>query len=218
LNESSDTVTCTCRLTGILARAYDVEMWRLVVPGWFRDQFYEIAAKLPSGTSKDQIPAMLRALLSERFHLETHVEPRATDVYALRVEAGGLKAKQSAPDAQTNPFGSMIFDRFARIYVDGKMPLSRLATILNGNMDRHVVDQTQTSGVFEIKLDARLPRPIDPSVEVPKELTMVSGKKISGEAPLIFSEIRKLGLILEPARLPLGFVVIDRINRIPSEN
>lgn len=114
LNERGNSVTCICRLNILLRRAFDVEASRLAGPTWLREEFYELNATMPEGSTRDQIPAMLRLLLSDRLHLAVHREP--------------------------------------------------------------------------------------------------------GDAPEIFSEIRKLGLQLTPAKLPIGYIILDRIDRDPAEN
>lgn len=167
---------------------------------------------------------MLRMLLSDRLHLAVHREPRETSVYTLSLDRGGLRIKpvSVAADSSASPIVSFIYDRTGRIHVEGKMPLSRLASILNSNMDRRVVDRTGAEGYYDIQLDAKLPvtnvsLPNNASTP-PAEFALPNGKKISGDAPEIFSEIRKLGLQLTPAKLPVDYLVIDRIDRDPAEN
>ncbi len=41
-------------------------------PGWLWQETYDMDAPLPEGASKEQAPAMLRALLAERFKLSAH--------------------------------------------------------------------------------------------------------------------------------------------------
>jgi uncharacterized protein (TIGR03435 family) len=55
---------------------------------------FDINAKLSSGTSSDQIPDMLQALLAERFKLEVHRETKDQNVYALVVGKGGPNSRR----------------------------------------------------------------------------------------------------------------------------
>jgi uncharacterized protein (TIGR03435 family) len=41
-------------------------------PRWLLDEPYEIRALPPPGVSQDQVPAMMRTLLAERFKLKVH--------------------------------------------------------------------------------------------------------------------------------------------------
>jgi len=86
--------------------AFGIPPSRVVGPAWMGDAEsdwsdgpkFDIFAKLPEGASRDQVPAMLRDLLSTRFKLTTHRESREQPVYALVVAKGGL----SAPSASQN--------------------------------------------------------------------------------------------------------------------
>ena len=64
-------------------------------------QMYEIHAKLPEGSNKDQIPEMLQSLLAERFKLAFHKEARELPVYALIVGKNGLKMKEAIEEPAT---------------------------------------------------------------------------------------------------------------------
>ena len=58
-------------------------------PQWADNDFYFVIAKPPDGVKADQYPAMLRALLAERFHLTDHVIREQREVMALvRAEPG----------------------------------------------------------------------------------------------------------------------------------
>jgi uncharacterized protein (TIGR03435 family) len=63
---------------------------------WTDGPKFDILAKLAEGTSRDQVPAMLQSLLTNRFKLTTHREYREQPVYALVAAKGGLTVK-SAP-------------------------------------------------------------------------------------------------------------------------
>jgi len=85
--------------------AFGIPPFRVVGPAWMGDAEsdwsdgpkFDISAKLPEGTSRDQVPAMLRDLLATRFQLATHREYREQPVYALVAAKGGL-ALQAASE------------------------------------------------------------------------------------------------------------------------
>jgi uncharacterized protein (TIGR03435 family) len=64
-------------------------------PKWLDSLRFDIVAKVPSGTTKDQVKVMLQNLLSERFKLTLHRETRELPVYALVVGAKGPKLRES---------------------------------------------------------------------------------------------------------------------------
>ncbi len=57
-----------------------------------------VLAKMPDGSTKEQVPDMLKALLAERFKLVIHQESKEHAMYALIVGKGGPKLKESPPD------------------------------------------------------------------------------------------------------------------------
>ena len=89
------------------------------------------------------------------------------------------------------------------------MTLGRLAAVLSGGLmrltNRPVVDTTGVDGEFDIVLDARYP------VATPADDPFA-------DAPSIFSEIQRLGLRLESGRLPIEYLVVESVNKTPTEN
>jgi uncharacterized protein (TIGR03435 family) len=82
-------------LESLITRAYGVESYQIAGPEWLSDAKFDIAATIPEGVGKDQIPGMLRSLLEERFKLAVHHETRPLPVYALGVAKGGPKLKEA---------------------------------------------------------------------------------------------------------------------------
>jgi uncharacterized protein (TIGR03435 family) len=87
--------------------AFGIPPFRVVAPPWMGDAAtdwsdgpkFDIFAKLPEGASRDQVPAMLRDLLSTRFKLTTHREYRDQPVYALVAAKGGLSLQSASQNA-----------------------------------------------------------------------------------------------------------------------
>jgi uncharacterized protein (TIGR03435 family) len=81
--------------------AYEVKPYQTVAPARVtRGERWNIQAKLPQGSTPAQIPAMLKALLAERFKLAVHGETKEHPVYALVVGRGGAKMKPSDPSVK----------------------------------------------------------------------------------------------------------------------
>ena len=98
VSTSGETVTLrNTTLKNALARAFQVVSGNQVVgPAWITTERYEIVAKAPQGTPREQIPAMLAALLTERFHLKLRHENRIMREYALALGKGPLKLRKTA--------------------------------------------------------------------------------------------------------------------------
>lgn len=90
-------------LLQLVCIAYKVKPYQVTGnPEWMNagmnaDRF-DILAKMPEGSNKDQVPEMLQTLLAERFKLTLHHDKRETPVYALVVGKGGPKLKEAPPD------------------------------------------------------------------------------------------------------------------------
>jgi uncharacterized protein (TIGR03435 family) len=82
-------------LKDLIALAYKLKPFQVTGPEWMGSQRFDIAAKMPDGASKDDVPAMLQALLKERFALVSHMESREHPVLALVVGKNGPKLKKA---------------------------------------------------------------------------------------------------------------------------
>ena len=82
-------------LNDLIAYAYKMKRYEISGPEWLVTDRFDIAARLPDGATKDDVPEMLRALLAERFKLATHREMSEQPVLALLVGKGGPKLKES---------------------------------------------------------------------------------------------------------------------------
>src|SRR5437763_1552957 len=67
-------------LRSLLMQAYKVKSQEIFGPAWLDSEHLNIVAKLPGDAKPDQIPAMLRALLEDRFKLALHHEQRPVAV------------------------------------------------------------------------------------------------------------------------------------------
>ena len=88
-------------LRDLIMLAYQVKPFQVSGPEWITAERWDIVAKMPEGTTRAQVPAMLRALLEERFKLKAHRESKEQNVYALEQGKGGHKLKEAAPVSAT---------------------------------------------------------------------------------------------------------------------
>jgi uncharacterized protein (TIGR03435 family) len=85
-------------LRDYLARAYRTKVTMISGPDWTASQTFDISATLPAGSTPDQLPEMLQALLADRFQVKFHREKKDFPVYVLLQGKGPLKLKESPPD------------------------------------------------------------------------------------------------------------------------
>src|ERR1700733_8096956 len=65
----------------LIRLAYGVEDFQVTGPSWIESERYDIAAKVPEGTTKAQSNVMLQNLLKERFKLGFHHETKEFQAY-----------------------------------------------------------------------------------------------------------------------------------------
>jgi uncharacterized protein (TIGR03435 family) len=260
-------ISCTSvNLKSVLMRAYDVKRYQIAGPSWLGSEGYDIIAKVPDGVPEEQIPAMLQALLAERFQMTVHRETREQPVYALVVGKNGPKLKKSdesaapisafggpgggpppppPPPAQSTgrgrgatspttlsggslPKGMMGVDLNANgamhLHARG-VTLSLLASTLSDLMDRPVVDMTGIQGEYDISLDTAADEMVGIKITLARGPGPMGGASADGvpapeSAPTasIFTSIQRYGLKLEPRKGPVEYLVVDKAEKVPTEN
>ena len=87
-------------LKELVAAAYNLKAFQITGPDWLNDMSlrYDIVGKMPDGSTVDQAPQMLQALLAERFKLAVHRENKEHPVMALVVGKAGPKLQETPPD------------------------------------------------------------------------------------------------------------------------
>ena len=83
----------------LIRMAYRLESYQISGPDWIARTRFDILANMPAGATKEQLPEMLRSLLTERFHLVTHRESREQNIFALVASSGAVKLKPAAPSS-----------------------------------------------------------------------------------------------------------------------
>jgi len=270
-------------LATLMIQAFAVKPYQISGPDWMATERFDIVAKLPDGATQAQVPAMLQALLADRFKMTFHRESRELAVYALVVGKGGSRLKEAEPEPTPAPSsepdktpgisigalgpgggpmrispegrgrGAVITaPQFGTMKIgmgqDGAMHLeashmtvATLTDLLTTFVDRPVVDQTELKGAYQVTLDLS----IEDLMGVMRSRGMAMGMGMpggpmppgampgagaaAGGAPsaatasdpsggAIFSAVQKLGLKLEPRKAPVELVVIDHMEKSPTEN
>jgi uncharacterized protein (TIGR03435 family) len=213
----------------VLMEAFQVKTDQIIGPSWLDDACFEIIAKIPEGATSDQIPAMLQALLVERFKLVAHKEDRPRPVYALVVDKGGPKIKEAnlnfrrgGPRPGEVTFHAAPDTRGFKAAIT----MARLAHFLSGSLDRPVQDFTGLKGTYDIDLAWRPDPAIDrmSSSAASYSAATAASRDVTTDLPAaptatLFTAIRdSLGLKLESRNEPVEMLVIDHVERVPTEN
>jgi uncharacterized protein (TIGR03435 family) len=86
-------------LRDLIMVAYKVKTYQITGPDWLNSQHFDIVARMPEGSTRDDAPKMLQALLEDRFKVAVHREAQEHQVMALVVGKSGPKMKESPGDA-----------------------------------------------------------------------------------------------------------------------
>jgi uncharacterized protein (TIGR03435 family) len=193
-----DRVTITDNsLRDLIRLAYEVRDHQIEAPAWMAVEKYEIAARMPAGADRSQVPGMLRRLLEQRFRLQTHREKREMTVYALEATRDGAKLT-AAPEGRRGSTSA----RAGRV-IATSASLAAFAELLTKAEGRPVVDLTGIPGLFDMDL----------------RYTPELGRTDAEGGPSLIAALREqLGLRLERRKLPVEVLVVERGDRVPTEN
>ncbi len=163
---------------------------------WLSSERYDVSAKPEGdqGLSYEQLRPMLQKLLEDRFKLKVHREVKDSSGYALVVAKDGPKLQATKGD----PARLMNLKNGLRA---NNIPLATFAAMLALPTGREVVNKTGLQGNFDFKLDY-----------APEGVT-------DSPLPSIFTALQEqLGLKLTPQKVPVETLVIDHVERTPTEN
>ena len=178
---------------------------QLVGPGWLSGVTFDIVAKPPAGYKREPLQYLLRNLLTERFKLTVHHETRPISAFALVVAKGGSKLHESA--------GPRTYHTGRQGLIEGNQwSMTELADALAGLLGDPVANQTGLRAIYDLKLewtpDAALGSPNSANTEAAAE-----------PGPSLFTALQEqLGLRLESKKVAAEVVVVDHMERAPSEN
>jgi uncharacterized protein (TIGR03435 family) len=223
-------------LRSIVMNASPVDGVREVLglPDWANTERYDITAKPPAGTTREQLRPMWQALLADRMKLVSHIEQQERTTFAMvlarsdghlgpQLKKSTLDCSPPAPGApptpppappELGPNGRPDFTNRCGMMmgpgtmVTGGVALDRFAQQLGNMAGGFVTNKTGLDGFYAFTLNFTMPgRGAGPSVDA------------SGDAPPeIFTALQEqLGLKLQPEKTIVPILVIDHIER-PTPN
>jgi bla regulator protein BlaR1 len=182
----------------LIATAYRVDLPSIQKDaGWMDSQLYDVDAKTPGDRAlgREEMRPLLQGLLAQRFHLTLHREHKNVSGYELVVAKDGPKLKAAKAGGETH----------AQILPNGfdtqSSSMSLLAEILTRSAGEPVVDKTGLAGEYVVRL------------------RYAAANDVNSTLPSIFTAIQEqLGLKLQPAKVPVEYLVVDHAERVPTEN
>jgi uncharacterized protein (TIGR03435 family) len=166
-------------------------------PDWIRSREtrFDIVAKTAGDTTLDAARQMLQQLLVERLHVDLRREQRPFTFLALLPGKAGSKmtaAKEGTPVPGSGAPGRVTGEQ---------MPISVLASLLSRFEQQLVVDKTGLTGRYQIRLQ------------------WTPDDAVNRDGPSLREALEEqLGLRLESRREPLDVIVVNRAEKVPTDN
>ena len=218
-------------LMDMLMTAYDVKSFQLNGPSWISSERYNIVAKVPAKTTREQVNMMWQNLLAERFGVVLHRESKEFQVQELVVAAGGHKLKDTTvedpnadgpPKMENGVLTGRGFVTMIRMGSGGPSAhtvakaqnLARLTVLAGREVGRPVLDKTGLTGKYDFELE------YTPTIPAGQMLPPPGASLPEIEpAPSLAEALKKqLGLALVANKAKLDVLVIDKAERVPTAN
>lgn len=216
---SGGRISWTTDLHYLIQYAYRIAPWQLSGPVPGSDSIYEVQAETAAGASDDQVRVMFQSLLADRFHMQAHRVSKEVEGWALTVGKSSPKMK-AAKEGEQPPLPEWFAKAGANpADLEGKVvatipaagvgaltgrrvSMKQFAESLQRVMGTMVIDDTGLAGTYYFATEYALENH-PPEVDLP---------------PLAVALQEDLGLKLERRKVQAEMLVVDRIDRTPSEN
>lgn len=219
----------------LIHTAYRLEYYQKITgPDWLNTTFFQIQAKLSDGAGEEQLPDMLRALLAGRLKLAAHMETSEEPVYILTTGKDGPKLKEAGPEAgpaskwtpgtggrraivrSGTANGWLAYSEWNGVILmeANKISMPDLVQNLSRELNLPLLDKTGLTGMYEI------------SIPVPGEWirSAMPGRYRNPESASdpagvnMTKSLERLGLKLDKSKAPVGRLIVDHVEKVPTEN
>jgi len=224
-------------LVNLVLTAYDIPIYRLVDPDDRLMPLVDVEAKMPTDTTREQFNVMLQNLLADRLGLKVHWAGREIDMYALVVTKGGPKFKvaaldspQASDDASKNGGPDKVGSNGFPIPPPGNGPWIGAAPGGKMGMRGHKETVAELASAIGprtlpgLLTDATgLTGKYDYTIFWSMSATSAAwhGTPITGDTdgPSIFDAVQdQLGLKIEKRKEPVQVLVVDHVEKKPTDN
>lgn len=198
-------------LTMLVAWAYDTQRPQVAAPDWVEFVRYDISAKAAGPAKEPELRQMLQALLAQRFQVKIHRESRQMSAYVLLAGKNGPKMTVSKIEGEAKNHQ----DPERGTVIEGAT-IAEVAENFSHDLAAPVVDSTGLTGRFDFTFNPA------------KYLDDMRSRARGMAQPVNEEELKivliqnildgELGLRLEPRRMAVPVIVIDRAEKTPSEN
>jgi uncharacterized protein (TIGR03435 family) len=200
-------------LLDLIAAAYRVRANQVSGPSWLGDQGFDLEAKAPEGTEKEQLNGMLQSLLEERFGLKAHHDSQTKSGFALVVGKNGPKLKH----AEVAPTPEQREQRSAANR-ERMEEMRQQGTPLTG-LERLTLPSTTTEQLaIHLARFTEAPVVDETGLKGKYSVTIETWKNPDVPGGTILEAVEKLGLKLEARKITVDTIVVDHVSKMPTAN
>jgi len=198
---STGRLTWQTDLGRVISYAYRLPNFRVSgeIPG--SESVYQINAAMPPDTTDDQMRLMLQSMLKDRFHMQFHWASKDVDGYILTAPKGGPKSENPPAGALDGQVVWRMETRYVHKIAGQRAPISELVATLERGLRTFVRDETGLKGNYNFAFHFA-------TQDSPADV----------DAPSLFTAVQDIGLKLERRKGPMSSLVVDKIDRIPTDN
>lgn len=203
--------------------AYHVGDYQVSGPDWIDSQRYDINAKAAGAVKEEELRRMLQSLLADRLKLAFHREIRDLPVFVLTVAKDGLKIKASEGEGES---------AFQPVKGGGKLAITvvhtsmgQFADQLRSPLQGPVLDETGLKGGFDFTVDVGKYLSLDQGQGIRRDGDGPRGEGGRGgpdgatiETAIVLALRDELGLQLARKKAPVDMIVIEKAEKVPTEN
>jgi uncharacterized protein (TIGR03435 family) len=191
-------------LLGLLSRAFRVELAQVDISriSLTGSGYFDIQATLPAGATPEQVPEMLQNMLAERFKLAYHRETREYQMSVLTVGKSGMKLPRLPDGTRPSSTSNRLPDGSTRQIQTGNV--ASLFPVMNSFGGLQMVDETGLDGIYTWVQELPPPTP---------GMSFQDAVQDSFKAM-----IEAAGLKLETRKVPKNTIVVDHLEKAPTEN
>jgi len=197
-------------LVRLIQLAYEVPVNQIAaLPVWVMDESYDLETRCPPDTTVEDRRLMLRRLLEDQLKLSVVIDTALQKGYSLVVEKALLEktgvegSRYLAPTVQQVGLGTQKFIN---------VPMSYLAYYLSNQLDDAVVDNTGLEGSYDFTLHWTSGKMMIRHLGHDEVMT------IENDGPMLFEAVRAVGLRLVATKVPVRYVRLKHIEKVPAGN
>jgi uncharacterized protein (TIGR03435 family) len=207
-----------CSLYWVLADAYPIHGYDFSGPDWLQSARFDFSAKIPAGATREEFQKMLQNLLAERFKLSVHRETRPM------VAKNGRNFKRGTPKESPKDDGPA--ERLKHD-ADGFPVLTRAMSMAMIPGHARMQSENQPIAWFAERLSQQLQMPVTNATGLAGSYDFTLswswdedtlGAQAAARADLVSAVRSQLGLKLERKKGQWEVLIVDHVEKTPTEN